>query len=68
VIGTQKQLDHPDANRRVATHADTSVDRSTSDEAAPSVYMAYWQARSGFFNVSPKMTPVTKAPTNGIGL
>ena len=67
VTGTQKQLDHPDAVRRMAAHADTSVDRSTSEESTPSIYVAYWQARSGFFNVSPKMTSAAKAPAKSIG-
>lgn len=67
MIGTQKQLDHPDAIR-MAAHADTSVDRSRSEETASGIYMAYWHARSGFFNVSSKTLPGTKTPAKGIGL
>ena len=47
--GTQKQLASPEAIVEMAAYAGAPVGWSPSEEAPVSIYMAYWQARSGFF-------------------
>jgi hypothetical protein len=41
---------------------DVWAGRLASEQNAPSVYAAYWQARSGFFDRPPKLTAASIDP------
>jgi hypothetical protein len=40
---------------KTTANVDVAARRFSSEQNTPGVYAAYWQARSGFFNLAPKL-------------
>jgi hypothetical protein len=62
VTGTLIVNDNSKLIAEPTANLDVWAGRLAAAQNAPSVYAAYWQARSGFFDLAPKLTAASIDP------
>jgi hypothetical protein len=62
VTGTLIVNDNSKLIAEPTANLDVWAGRLASEQNAPNVYAAYWQARSGFFDLAPKLTAASIDP------